>query len=36
MPNDSLNLIIWSNAVGKTTLLDAIELVLNLDGRTSQ
>ncbi len=36
IPNDSLNLIIGSNAVGKTTLVDAIELVLDSDGRANQ
>ena len=35
-PNQNLNLIIGPNGAGKTALLDAIDLVMNVDGRTNQ
>lgn len=35
-PNLDLNLIIGPNGAGKTALLDAIDLVMNVEGRTNQ
>ena len=35
-PNDNLNLMIGPNGAGKTALLDAIDLVMNVEGRTNQ
>lgn len=35
-PNPDLNLLIGPNGAGKTALLDAIDLVMNVEGRTNQ
>lgn len=35
-PNTGLNLIVGSNGSGKTALLDAIDIVMNSDGRSNQ
>jgi len=35
-PNPDLNLLIGPNGAGKTALLDAIDIVMNVEGRTNQ
>ena len=35
-PNEDLNLIIGANGAGKTTVVDAIDTILNSDGRTNR